>query len=112
MAIGLGILLLAATSVYLSKETYKKRQINQEIENLKREIDAVEGKNKEIAALINYYKTTEYKERQARSLLGLQKEGEFAVALPQTKSQDRTGDGAAEDKQSNLKKWWNYFFGE
>jgi len=106
----LGILLLVITVFYFAKETYKKRQINSIISGLQTEIDSLEGENKEILELISYYKTMTYKERQARTLLGLQKEGEFAVALPQSKTSGETDALVNEDKDSNLKKWWNYFF--
>src|SRR3989344_1341195 len=106
----LGILLLVITVFYFAKETYKKRQINSIISGLQTEIDSLEGENKEIIELISYYKTMTYKERQARTLLGLQKEGEFAVALPQSKTSGEEDALVNEDKESNLKKWWNYFF--
>ncbi len=106
----LGVVLLVVTVFYFAKETYRKRQINGIIRGLQTEIDSLEGKNNEILELISYYKTTTYKERQARTLLGLQKEGEFAVALPQEKTADKGDDSQKDDKQSNLSKWWNYFF--
>ncbi|OGE76613.1 MAG: hypothetical protein A3C85_00330 [Candidatus Doudnabacteria bacterium RIFCSPHIGHO2_02_FULL_48_21] len=112
LGIVVGILLLMAIIFYLAKETYKKRQIDQVIAGLEDEIAAAEGRNKEILELISYYKTTEYKERQARSLLGLQKEGEFAVALPQSQSAKPSETaGANADNRANYQKWWDYFFG-
>lgn len=106
--IGTGLLLL--TIFYLARQIYKKRQIDAIVAGLEAEISKVEGKNKDMLELINYYKTSSYKEKQARSLLGLQKEGEFVVALP--KNQDNAeGEVKPADQKSNLKKWWEYFFG-
>lgn len=105
----LGSGLLIITIFYLARETYLKRQIDNEVTALQDEIAAIEGKNKEILELINYYKTTEYRERQARSILGLQKPGEFVVALPQ--KDNPAGDNATpEEPASNLRQWWEYFF--
>ena len=102
--------LLVLTAFYLAREVYEKHQIDSEVARLQGEIAATEGKNKEILELISYYKTTEYKERQARSLLGLAKPGEFVAVLPQKVKV--AGESAATDQQSvsNLRLWWNYFF--
>ncbi len=107
-------MLLVVTVIYLSQELYKRYQINQEIAGLQREITRLEGKNKEILGLIDYFKTREYKERQARSLLNLQKPGEFAVALPPSteESAPAATSGGKEAKESNLKQWRRYFFPE
>lgn len=104
-----GICFLLVTIFFLVQETYKKYVINNEIRKLREEIALVEGKNKEILELINYYKTTEYKERQARSILGLAKPGEFVVALP-PKENDTAMDGETVESASNLQRWWDYFF--
>ncbi|OGE84340.1 MAG: hypothetical protein A2846_03860 [Candidatus Doudnabacteria bacterium RIFCSPHIGHO2_01_FULL_49_9] len=104
-----GSTLLALTAFYLARETYQKWQIDTEVEKLQDEIVAVEGQNKEILELINYYKTTEYKERQARSILGLAKPGEFVVTLPPRKEQ-AAGDSAQMDSKTHLQEWWEYFF--
>lgn len=112
-AIIAGIAVLVIGLFYLGRETVRKRQIQAEISSLENEIAAISGKNKEILDLISYYKSVEYKERQARSLLNLQKPGEFAVALPgdpEQKSEEAGGRG--QSYQSNLNLWWNYFFGE
>jgi len=110
LGILLAITLLALTIYYLARESYKKRLIDKEIALLEAEIASVEGNNKEILSLINYYKTAEYKDRQARSILNLQKEGEFAVALPERQPDDDGSVTGSNDSRSNLEKWWNYFF--
>ena len=106
----LGVVFLLITVFYLAKQAYKKQQINSMITGLEAEIASVDGKNKEMLELISYYKTTAYKERQARSVLGLQKEGEFVVALPQSKTEQQAEGFGKEDKRSNAKRWWGYFF--
>ena len=104
-----GAIMLGFTVFYLVRETLEKRQIDNEVSRLQHEIVDVEGKNQEILELINYYKTTEYKERQARSILGLAKPGEFVVSLPSKVAQSaETADGSAQ--KSHLREWWEYFF--
>lgn len=77
----IGFILLALISVALTKELMRKHKVNQEIELVKEEIDRLERKNEELAALVDYLNTDSFKEIQARQSLNLQKEGETAVAI-------------------------------
>ena len=78
-----GALLVLLLTVYLvGREVNKKYQIRREIQSLQTDIQEHQSKNEELLKLIDYLKTREYQERQARTLLNLQKPGEFAVALP------------------------------
>lgn len=107
-----GLIVLLSTGYFFARELQKKSRIHREIRDLEGEIEKFESQNEEILRLINYFKTPEYKERQARSLLNLQKPGEFAVALPPSE-EDMPSEASlvpAETK-SNLKAWWDYFFG-
>ena len=108
-AMSLSLLLI----IFSGQKFYKSYQIEKEIKGLQEEIVSIEQGNKEILALINYFKTPEFKERQARSLLSLQKPGEFAVALPlrEDGNFDQASDEEVAKKPSNLFKWWDYFFG-
>lgn len=108
-----GFLALLFLTIFWGREMYRKYQINTEIRTLQSQIKELERSNQDTLSLISYFKTQQYKERQARSLLNLQKPGEFVVALP-----DRNEAGLS-DQQSdiqtpevNLRKWWNYFFGK
>lgn len=98
---------------FLVSELKKKYEINQEIRSLQREIVDLESKNQEIKELIQYFKTSEYRERQARSLLNLQKPGEFAVVLPPLPEENLAATSSRENSlEKNWKQWWNYFFGK
>ena len=107
-----GTIALLLFLVFLGRELNKKYQINKEVKNLEKEIAEIEARNEEIAQLIDYLNTPEYKERQARSLLNLQKPGEFAVALPLHPEEQEQGalDDQSKRQASNFQKWWNYFF--
>lgn len=97
---------------FLAQQLYRKYQINQEIKGLQNQIVLLQTKNQDILKVINYLRTSEYRERQARSLLNLQKSGEFAVALPGGEEEQTLGAKVSENqaKSSNFVKWWNYFF--
>ena len=106
----LGIALILLVLFYLGKQWHKKYLIDKEITALHQQISDLEGKNEEILNLITYFETTEFKERQARSLLNLQKPGEYAVALPGDEGAAASQQEAQEKHESNFKLWWNYFF--
>ena len=108
-----GSIFLIFLLFFLGQKLYKKYQINQEIAQLQEEIARLQSKNQDILKVIEYLKTAEYKERQARSLLGLQKEGEFAVALPGGEEEQIAGSQTNQSQNtssSNFVKWWHYFF--
>lgn len=112
----IGLVLLVFVSVALGKEVYRRHQITQEIDKAKQEVESLEKKNHELQALIDYLNTDSFKEIQARQSLGLQKEGEMAVAIEpgiaaSYEDQGSTFESSEEVKEaSNLKKWWKYFF--
>lgn len=106
-----GVVVLGLTIYSLSRELTKRYEIRKEIQHLQTQIDTYQSKNDEMLKLINYFKTPAYQERQARSLLNLQRPGEFAVALPPDPPDNSASavllNGSAEN---NLRLWWNYFF--
>jgi cell division protein FtsB len=111
-----GMVVLIFVSIALGKEIYRRYQINQEINVVKQEIEELERKNHEMQALVDYLNTDSFKEIQARQNLGLQKEGEVAVAVePGLPADDEDLSSTFESSEnteeiSNGKKWWKYFF--
>ena len=110
-----GTMALFLSLSFLGRELYKKYQIRQDVRNLEAQAAKIEGQNQGLLELINYLKTPEYKERQARAVLNLQKPGEIAVALPGTGNTEKFRDPLGDEQEatgeiSNFKKWWNYFF--
>lgn len=110
-----GLILIIFTSFGLGKEIIRRKEINQEIETTKKEIESLEKKNKELAQMIEYIETDSFKEIQARQNLGFQKEGEVAVSIETSqgnydKSTSTTFSQPPETEYSNPKVWWRYFF--
>ncbi len=111
-----GMVVLIFVSIALGKEIYRRYQINQEIDTVKQQIEELERKNHEMQALVDYLNTDSFKEIQARQNLGLQKDGEVAVAVEPGLAADDEDQGSTfksdENAQeiSNGKRWWNYFF--
>ena len=108
----LGTTTLLLFLFFLGREVYSKYQIRQEIGGLKSEITRLENQNQELTGFLEYFKTTAYKERQARSFLNLKKPGEFAVALPVEQENEETSVAReqAQKSESSIERWKNYFF--
>lgn len=108
-----GLILLALILIYLGQELKKRYLVQQEIKKLEQEIFQYEQKNKDFLELISYYKTQEFRERQARTILNLQKPGEFAIVLPGDPASPTSTlgeSGGVARSRSNASKWWEYFF--
>jgi len=110
------------------RETYRKYQLTSEINQLKLNIDKLEGDNQQLTNLMDYFKEDSYLEKEARIKLNLKKPGETVVVL----SKDiidgvevvRKGGLDAEEldeeiidsprdedlETANYWKWWEYFF--
>lgn len=98
----------------LGGEFYRNYQIEKEIGSLKSEIESVEKNNYELSKLVEYYKTEEYKEVEARKRLGVKAEGESVAIIKQGIQSEKVEKGGVEiinnDNYPNYMKWWNYFF--
>lgn len=111
---------LVFLGVQVGKESYRKYQLQQEINSLKSEISKIEGENRKLDKLMEYFKKDSYLEQEARVKLNLKKPGEKMVVFPETESSaatkdgskeaDKTKTGSAEKVDVNYWRWWEYFF--
>ncbi len=118
------IVVLIALIVSLLQESYRKYQLTKEINNLKSEIERLEGNNKQMANLMEYFKEESYMEKEARLKLNLKKPGEKVVILSPGSTEPAEEENIGEDSSSgkpidydnlnietaNYWKWWEYFF--
>ena len=120
------VFILIFLLIGLIKETYRKHQLTSEINELKSNIDKLEGDNQQLVDLMDYFKEDSYLEKEARIKLNLKIPGETVVVL----SKDiidgvevvRSGSlDEEENKEADLEnndsvevtnywKWWEYFF--
>ncbi len=115
-------LALIAVAVNVGRESYRKYQLTQEINNLKTEIQKLEGKNEQLADLMEYLKEEPYLEKEARLKLNMKKPGERVVVisdkgeeieLPQPKEENNPVNvltNIPEGETTNYWEWWQYFF--
>ncbi len=103
----------------LTKSVYQSYQIDQHIENFKKENDMIAQENKQKEADYSYYSSDAYIEKIAKQNLGLVNPGEEVIVIPSSVS-GSTGvvGGTAEEIDddvrvqplSNPQKWWKFFF--
>ncbi len=111
---------------------YKKYQISREIEKLKAEVGNLEQSNQEISALIEYFSSQSFLEKETKEKLNLKKEGEEVVIIEPPKEpvagmfsdassailQSENQEFAQEDNMTesevssepNFVKWWKFLF--
>lgn len=118
ITVGLGAIIMI--SLALTQETYRRYQIQKEIEDLQTQAEKKERDNEKLKGMIEYFKTDDFQEKEAKEKLSVQKEGEKVLMVKGDQSNNEPAkpeDFVAQppalqekDSRSNLKKWWDYFF--
>lgn len=117
IVIALGAVVLIALNV--TEETYRRYQIQKEIEDLRAQAEKKERDNQKLQGLIQYLKTDDFQEREAKEQLSLQKEGEKVMIIKEENKQEEKKKEEdfispppqpQEDRRTNSRKWWDYFF--
>lgn len=114
------LLIFIWSSISLVKIIYRKHQLGKEIDNLKAELEKTQQRGQEISQLLQYFGSQDYVEQQAKEKLNLKKEGESVVMIPEAAINQEVQSQAASlansavssslVNESNLIKWWNFFF--
>lgn len=105
-----GVVLLGFILVGIAKGAVKEYRVDQEIEALEKEITSLEKENTNFSQLITYLQSDAFVEQEAKRKLGLRREGEQVVVIPQ-RGTSGTGAENKTNDVSNFVKWWQYFFG-
>lgn len=111
------LIAIALISIALARETYKKNQIQKEIESLQEKAKQIDKENINIQEKISYLESKDYQEKEAKYKLNLQKPGENVVVIKPSIAKEAPSEekpdknvGTEEDKSINPIKWWRYFF--
>lgn len=105
----LGILMFIGFSMVQS--WLKNREVNSEIIGLQTNINDLQRENEQYQQLIEYLNSNAYIEEKARTDLGLKKQGEKVVVLPENLiTSPATSSSNNAGSESNLARWINYFF--
>lgn len=114
----------------LFKIIVKRVGVNREIANLEQKIKDLEEHNLELTKLVDYFKSDDFEEREARLGLGMKKPDEKVVVLPQPEAISTNnivagswpreaetvpveltlGQDKFQESKGNVLKWWRYFF--
>ncbi|MCD6149821.1 septum formation initiator family protein [bacterium] len=111
--------ILAIFIIYISmKEIQRGRQIESEIETLRKEAEEIETSNHNLQEKISYFATQEFQERAAKEKLNLQKSDEKVVIVKPSVSREIIEENSADNIEENTEKeipnylkWYNQFFG-
>jgi len=95
----------------VAKGTIKSHKVNAEVAQLQAEIARLEAQNKDFEQLIKYLNTDTFIEQEAKLKLGLKKEDENLVIIPDSEIPlDKDKEKIFENKsKTNPEKWWAYF---
>ena len=112
------VLLLILLGTATIRESYRGWQVDQEINSLSKQADALEGRNKRLTEIAQALQSPERMEVEARKRLGDQQPGEHVVVLngfntSGTWSADMQLDVVPEapaQPVSNPEAWYRYFF--
>ncbi len=86
-----------------------QKEVEKQKQNLVAQTDTFKKKNDELNQSLQYLNSTSFKERVAREQLNLKKEGETVYSFDIEKVED-ADITSPEQKDTNMIKWWNYFF--
>ncbi len=122
----LGLAILILISFPLAKAISQRYKINREIKELQEEIENINKKNTNLKNAIEYLKSDQFVEEQARLNLGLRKQGEEVIVIQNNSEEIPENNISGKEKiifnipglekeippkkVSNLQRWWNYFF--
>lgn len=111
------LIVLIPIIIALTRETYKKNQIQKEIAGLREKAKQIDKKNADIQEQISYLGSKEYQEKEAKDKLNLQNPSENVVVIKPSIAKEnqveekKTEDFIIEEKRViNSIKWWQYFF--
>jgi len=107
------IIILAVFGYFFVKELRLQYEIEKEISSLEDQITALENKNQDLLALMEYFNSDTFREKEIRSKLNLKKPGEHVVILSPVGTSSKEEAVKQEGEKAsltNLRQWWDYFF--
>lgn len=100
------VLLTVLSAIRLTNEINRRGKINAEIVRIQSEISKLEGEQRNLSGVIDYFSSDYYLEEQARKQLSLVKPGETTVIIEDTNSLK----SSPQQKKPLVLLWWDYFF--
>ena len=109
--LSINLLLVGFVGWSLAGEVAQGNKVSNDLNDLQKKINEVEGRNKDYADILSKLDTPGFVDREARLKLGYQKPGEQVLMLKDSVSAAVIAPDATDTaKLSNPQKWWRYFF--
>lgn len=112
-----GAAVLIFTSVSISKEAHKRKQVQAEIDKLRAEADKINRENSLLQEKIAHLESVDYQEKEAKDKLSLQSPDERVIVVKpgvtkQVANIDEPTPIAPKEipEKSNPERWWDHFF--
>lgn len=111
-----GIILATVISVSAVREAYRNKNIENEVQKLKKEANRIQSENSDLQKKIDYYSTPEFTERVSKDKMNMQKPDEGVIVVEQSTEQKNSNSEESEkvavqaENKSNYRKWWDIFF--
>jgi len=106
----ISFLLLAS----LARNILRGRQANESIRTAEERVEKLDQESQNLSEKIEFLRSDEYTESQFRDKLGLAKEGEIIVVLPDDEILRKLAPKRVEEEETlpdpNWKKWYKLFF--
>lgn len=103
------VIVLGFASYSLTNLILKNRRMKTEVKSLEKKIDTLTVESFKTKELLEYLRGKSFNEKEARLKLNLLEPGEEVAVILGGEQQSR--ETALSVKKSNLKKWFDYFFG-
>jgi cell division protein FtsB len=106
----ISLLMLAS----LSRNIIKVREAKERLKEKEENIEKIKGENEELNQRADVFKSEEFIEKQLRDKLGLAKEGETIIVLPDEETIRKFAPSDEKEEEilpdHNWKKWFKLFF--
>lgn len=108
----LGALVAVYLLVVLGQTVKRNYDLGRQNDELKIQISQLQDQKDQLAFNLQYYGTNAFRDREARSKLGLQLPGENVVIIPRSTTPATTSQpAAAPAKKSNFLQWFDFLIG-
>jgi hypothetical protein len=80
------------------------------VENTRIKVKEAEKENESLKKRLFEVRSDDFVEREARDKLGMGKEGEMILILPEMNKLEASSAKDSEERQETWRKWWNLYF--
>lgn len=107
-----GVVIIIYLIFVLGQTVKRNYELGEQIDTLRTQTALLQDQKDQLSYSLQYYNTDAFRDREARSKLGLQLPGENLIILPRTSSTPASNpDVKTADNRSNFKRWMDFLSG-